>query len=315
MEGFSCNAYKNYKNFVESIYKPKKSLYFIKKMAKEFYKLGSIIFLLALFSVISVSASIISPANSGTVSGTYILNATNTTLPNMVNCTFYAFSPSTANSSWTSLGTFTNATANPLNINGTFASAGLEDSNDYTFNATCRNLSNSLTSSVTTATVIVSNSVPDAPSSISPSTNTVISTPRSVSISSTVTDAKTTGCTYTINRYNSASDSNSASGTATYSGSNCSFTFSGIQDSSDNGEYYIVFTASDGVSTTSNSPSIISVQIPGSGGGGNNQIIYDSQGRIVNAVEPVQSNNGYWIIGVVVAIAVIALIVLLIMFW
>jgi hypothetical protein len=290
-------------------------------MAKEFKKTSiilGILFLTLLTTVIVVSATtypnvvtFIAPTNGQVLSGNVTIQITNvtSTFNKIENCTFYIKSPSTANNSWVNMGTFLNTTIKY--VNGTYNTTFLEDSNDYTLNATCRNQSNDI--GYATIIVTTNNTIPDAPSSLSPSTNTVISNPQTLSISSTVTDSKTTGCTHTIYRYNSASDSNSASGTSSYSSSNCSFT-KAFTTTSDNGEYYIVFTASDGTNTVSNSPIIINVQIPGSGGGSNG-IIYDNQGRIVNAVEPVQSNNGYWIIGIIVVLAIIALIVLLIMFW
>ena len=126
-----------------------------------------LIFLFAfLFSMVGVMGTLVSPANDATLTGSAVLNATNSSLPYMVNCTFYAKSSLTANSSWTSLSTFTNASANSLNVNGTFSSSILEDANNYIFNATCRNLTNSQTSSVGTASITINNTIPVSPTSL-----------------------------------------------------------------------------------------------------------------------------------------------------
>lgn len=237
------------------------------KMAHKKEVLFGLILLTAfLFSIVGVLGAVVNPANSATISGTAILNATNVSLPDMVNCTFYAKSASTANSSWTSLGTFTNATANPLNINGTFSSSILEDSTDYQFNATCRNSTNSLTSNVGTATVTIDNTIPQAPSSLSPSDKTVKTTSGAQTFSSTVTDANTTSCTYHIARNHASAGNDYITGTATYSGSTCSFskTFS---TTADNGVWTYGFTASDGTNSTSSSENELQVNLPGSGGG------------------------------------------------
>jgi hypothetical protein len=238
----------------------------IKMAHKKEVLFGLILLTAFMFSIVGVLGAVINPANSATISGTAILNATNVSLPDMVNCTFYAKSASTANSSWTSLGTFTNATSNPLNINGTFSSAILEDSSNYQFNATCRNLSNSLTSNVGTATVIIDNTIPQAPSSLSPSDKTVKTTSGAQTFSSTVTDANTTSCTYWIARNHATSGTDYITGAGTYSTSTCSFskTFS---TTADNGIWTFGFTASDGTNSTSSSENELQVNLPGSGGG------------------------------------------------
>lgn len=233
---------------------------------KKNWVFGLMLITAMLFSMMFVSATLVNPANSATISGTAILNATNSSLPDMVNCTFYAKSALTANSSWTSLGTFTNATANPLNINGTFASTGLEDNNLYMFNATCRNSSNSLTSSVGTATVTIDNTIPQAPSSLSPADKTSKTIAGTQTFTSTVTDANTTSCTYIIRRNKAVSGADYITGTATYSASTCSFT-KAFSTSADNGLWSYTITASDGTNSTASADTDLNVQLPGAGGG------------------------------------------------
>jgi hypothetical protein len=203
-----------------------------------------------LFSLSIINAALVSPANSATLAGTIVLNATNASLPNIQNCTFYAKSANTANSSWTSLGSADNESANAGNINKTFNTAGLEDGLLYTFNATCRNISNSLTSAVSTATITINNTIPTAAAIPSPASASSITAPATTTLSATVVDRETTGCTYTIYRgsADSSSSTNYQSGTATYSGSTCSFT---KQFSSGNtGTWTWTITATDGLDST-----------------------------------------------------------------
>lgn len=214
--------------------------------------------LVATICTIGVSAvTLINPANSATISGTAILNATNSSLPDMVNCTFYAKSASTANSSWTSLGTFTNSTANPLNINGTFVSTVLEDSTDYTFNATCRNSSNSLSSASGTATVKIDNTIPQAPTSVSPTADAV-DTDGSIDFSGTVVGRNTTGCTL----YFSGKNPGSSSYAMTHSGDSCTVTVSSMPEES----YTYYINASDGTNSTNSSSVTSRVDIQTSAG-------------------------------------------------
>lgn len=213
-------------------------------MEKQKRILGLLFLGVFLFSIFSISALLISPANGGTVSGTYILNATNSSLPNLVNCTFYAKSSLTANSSWTSLGTATNESANALKVNRTFASTILEDANNYFFNATCYNSSSSSTSVATTETIIVDNTIPQTPSSLSPSANSV-DTDGSISFSGTVTGVNTTSCTL----YFSNTNPGSTSYAMTHTGNTCTYSLTAVPDQSY--DYYI--RASDETNTSDSS--------------------------------------------------------------
>lgn len=264
------------------------------------------VFLFAfLFSIVGVMGALVNPANSATLTGSSVLNATNSSLPDMVNCTFYAKSSLTANSSWTSLGTFTNASANPLNINGTFASTILEDANNYIFNATCTNSTNAQTSSVSSASVIIQNTVPDAPSLTTHSNHQVITTKGTVTFSASLNDAETTSCTYTIARGGASAGSDYFAGAGSYSAGTCSFTkaFSGSQD---NGAWYVTMTASDETDTTSSGATIVDVGIaPNSGG------LPSETTDTVNP-EPTGGNTAVWIIvGILCLIILMGVIVYL----
>lgn len=262
-----------------------------------------------------ISATLTQPATGATISGTTVLNATNTTLTNMLNCTFLAGSPSTANISVT-IGTYLNTTANALNINTTFNSVSLEDSNDYTFTAFCTNGTTNTTSSTTG--VIISNTVPDAPSALSPVNLNTLTTVGTQTFSSTVTDAKTTGCTYTIYRGGGTSDG--TSGTTTYSGNTCSFT-KAFSTTADNGNWVWSITAGDGSATNASTSTTLNVQLPASGGGlpgtptADNQADCVSKGLIwsngvcYQVTGTNQSNNYMWLIGLVFLIVIIGFVV------
>ena len=256
-----------------------------------------LIFLFAfLFSMVGVMGTLVSPANDATLTGSAVLNATNSSLPYMVNCTFYAKSSLTANSSWTSLSTFTNASANSLNVNGTFSSSILEDANNYIFNATCRNLTNSQTSSVGTASITINNTIPVAPTSLDPADSTTITSSTTQTFSSTVNDARTTSCTYNIDRYGSPSDSASASGSGTYSTTSCSFS-KAFTTSADNGDYYVKFTASDESDVISSSLVHFNVGIPGPSGGGDDVIIQPTT--------PIFKSPMFWVFFIIVIVVII----------
>jgi hypothetical protein len=218
--------------------------------------------ILFLLTVVSAVPTLVAPTNGGTLTGaSAVLNVTNGTLIEMLNCTWYASSASTANSTAVSLGSAVNATASAKFINRTFASTILQDSNDYVVYSTCFNATTNQTTASATG-VIVSNTNPTAPV-LTPADQTIVRTAGTQTFTGVVVDATTTGCTYTIYRGGSSSDGNA--GTAVYSGTSCtaSKTFS---TTADNGLWYVTMTASDGVGTASTTNKI-NVILPGLGGG------------------------------------------------
>lgn len=197
--------------------------------------------------VSAFTVTLVSPASNSVISGSsVVLNATVTSGSNVKNCTFYAKSASTANSSWTELATVTNDTADDTVFNTTFDSTVLEDSNDYQFYVTCMNDTTSANSSTNTG-ITVDNTVPDTPTSLSPSDKTVDSD-GTVTFSATVTDSKTTGCTLHlgVNSY-----------AMTYSGSSCTYTISNLPER----EYRWYITASDGTNSTNSATYTLIVDI------------------------------------------------------
>lgn len=258
--------------------------------------LASIFLFTFLFSFALVSAVpiLVSPATEGTLTGaTAVLNVTNGTLTEMLNCTWYASSPSTANSTAVSIGAQTNESASADHINMTFDSSILEDSDDYTIYAQCFNAtSNETTASATGVTI--DNTIPQAPT-LSPSNFASRTTSGTQTFTGTVVNENTTSCTYTIYRAGSSSDG--VSGSGTYSGTSCTFakTFS---TTADNGVWWWTITASDGTNTTSSSTYKYNVNLVGAGGGlAPLSISGDGQER-----------NGSWILWVIIILGISALI-------
>lgn len=207
------------------------------------------------------------PAVSGTLTGaTAVFNITMITgfeAQNWSQVDVWLNSLSTANSSSTFISSGYNLTT-ILTLNGTLSSTDFEDSNDYTIIFQLRNGSDSF--NVSRNSITINNTIPQVPSSLSPSSTTILTSSSTQTFTSTVTNRNTTGCTYTIYRGGSPSDSSSASGSANYLTNTCSFTKS-FTSSVDNGNYYWTITASDGSDSSISSPTLFSVQIPASAGG------------------------------------------------
>lgn len=269
---------------------------------KKINLIGLLLLLVSMFSLVSASVSIDLPSASSSVSGNVTVNVTFVQAEEIVNCTLYLQSALSGNSTWTSLGTFANVT--DISVTAGINSSTFNDANDYILNATCMNLSTD-TSDDTNTGITIDNTVPDAPSSISPSTNTQIKTATAQTFSSTVTDRETTSCTYTIYRDGSASDTKSASGSGTYSGTSCSFTKT-FSDSSDNGKYYVTFTASDETNTTASSVVFYDVAIAGSNGGLPPGSYTTDQGQTLTITDTGQVLQDNWMLiaGILVVVAI-----------
>ena len=259
------------------------------------------VFLLAsvfLLTMVSAVPVLVAPATGGTLTGaSAVLNATNGTVTEMLNCTWYASSASTANSSAVSIGAQTNESASATNINMTFDSTILEDSNDYVVYATCFNSTGSETTTSATG-VIISNTNPTAPT-LTPADQTTVTATGTQTFTGVVVDATTTGCTYTIYRGGSPSDGDS--GTAVYSTTSCTAS-KAFSTTADNGVWWVTMTATDGTNTASTTNKI-NVNLPGLGGG---SLPLDTTG----------SGDGYgdntivWIIGIVAILAVVGFFVM-----
>lgn len=208
------------------------------------------------------SAALAAPAESASIGGTaVVLNATNASnnLVNMTNCTFYARSASTANSSYSQIAFQANTSQNPNAINTTFNSLTLQDSNDYSFNVTCRNIT-SATNAVN-GNILIDNTVPNAPTSLLPPNNDENqSNVGVISFSATVTDANTTACNlvYARNSQSIASaDTDYTSASGTYSTTSCTATRT--FGKADKGNWYYLIQASDGTNRTNSSVQLLRI--------------------------------------------------------
>jgi len=272
------------------------------KMLKKKSVIFASMFLFAfLFSMVPVmgatgTVSLDLPTDAGSVTGTFVLNVTNITglFDEIVNCTFTIASSLTANTSVT-IGTFDNDTI--FNVNATFDSTSLEDSDDYLVTASCRNLSSD--EATDTATITVDNTHPNTPT-LSPADLTTRTTAGTQTFTGTVVDENTTSCTYTIYRGGSPSDGNSGSGT--YLTTSCTFTKT-FSTSADNGVWWWAVTASDETNTTLSSTYKYTVNIPGSGGG--------SQPLTIGDKGFFKEGNGWkWVIGIIIILGVAGVIYL-----
>lgn len=245
----------------------------------------SLVFLVSLIAVMSfVSAgnianiTLITPATSGTVGGTYMLNASyNGTDSSNVTCQFYAKSASTANSSWSLLGSEINRTySGGLSVCNLTVSLNnkIEDSNDYMFNVTIINSTNK--GSVVNTGITTDYTIPQAPSSLTPIDKNLLTSSGTQTFSSTVTDFNTTLCTYAISRGGASSGDDYLTGSATYSASTCSFT-KAFSTTADNGDWVWSITASDGTNTTSSITNTLTTALVGAGGSGSQVVVPTGQ--------------------------------------
>ena len=217
--------------------------------------------ILVLFSVlVSATVTLNVPASSATVSGG---NAThpiwNVTMDgglafnNATNCTFYAKSVSlTANLVYTDMNATTNSTVNQTSFQAKFNSSALEDGNDYSMYASCRNVTNGMQNSSANTLIRINNTIPETPSSLGPSAGST-DNDGSVDFSATVNGNKTTGCTL----FFSVTNPGATSYAMTHSGNSCTKTLSNIPEQT----YYWYIRASDGNDVIDASSQAVQVDI------------------------------------------------------
>jgi len=215
----------------------------------------------------SANVTIVTPSASGSLTGaTALWNISFVTgfeAENWTSANVYLSSASlTANTTEVQLVTAqTNET--DLNINGTIDTTGLEDANDYVIKFQIMNGTDEI--NITRTGITIQNTIPQTPT-LSPASQTGITTSTTQTFTGAVTDANTTSCTYTIARGGATSGQDYISGTGTYSGSSCTFT-KAFSSTLDNGVWDWTITASDETDTTSSTTNKIVVSLPGAGGG------------------------------------------------
>ncbi len=213
-------------------------------------------FSLLLFSFASATLTTISPTTSSVLSGDEaFLNASSDSLTSIMNCSWYAKSTSTANSSYVLIKLQANETTEATYINSTFDSSLLQDSNDYQFYSVCYNDTANETSAVLSS-ITIDNTIPQAPSSLSPVTGTLYNklSEKDITFSATVSGANTTGCTL----YFVGTNPGSSSYTMTHTGDTCTYSLTNTPESTYS--YYI--TASDGTNSTSSSTLNFQYRLP-----------------------------------------------------
>lgn len=274
-------------------------------------------FLFLSFNLISASTTIGSlvPANGAVINGVTLINATVSYTgaggsAAGYNCTFYMSSSSTANSTATALNaTFgvQNKSTNSTWMYYSFTEGIFEDSNDYSLLAICSNDTGLVNITTTSTGITIDNTVPQAPSSLSPTDQTQLVTAITQTFTSTVVNVNTTGCTYKIGRGGIASDSlDTTSGTATYSASTCSFTKT-FTDQNDNGQWFWQITASDGTNTTGSTTPLLQVQIPSAGG--NLPVAQENvEAAKAEAKQAVSTKAILWIVGILAFIVIVAIL-------
>lgn len=247
----------------------------IKKMrSRNIFFASLLLFAFMLVGFASATTTINSPASSGTVSGSFIFNVTTTDVTEIgipVDVLIYAMSTSTANSTWSLIGQNSSLNLSATDIvNNSLTSLStsvIEDASDYIFNATIQNASSdTFLGDGTVSSVIVDNTIPTAPSSLSPT-----SSDRSVDFSATVVGENTTVCTLSF----AGTNPGSSSYTMTHSGDECTHSLTNVAD----GTYPFTITASDGTNSSESSETIVTVDEV-TGTGGNNTVGGASSGGL-----------------------------------
>ena len=219
--------------------------------------LVTILAILSILSIMSVSATttLVTPAASSTVCLNNAVNISTGAHGGVdFNCTLYAKSSLTANSSW---GTIKYEIVNTSANNAYLAAvnfSGIEDANNYILNATCKNITGVLEVGDTNTGIIADCTVPTAPSSLSPTSDT----DGTVDFSATVTGKETTSCIL----YFVSTNPGATSYTMTHSGNTCTYLSLSMPEQSY--QYYV--TASDETNTTDSSTTTLDVDIKTSAG-------------------------------------------------
>jgi hypothetical protein len=229
-----------------------------------------IILLICAFGVLGATVTIITPASSATQSGAAGVINISFASPglNYTQCLVNATSTSVnvttsqyiANVSFGNKDMKINAS-----FNKTYITTELEDSN-YSFSAQCTLTNDTVDTSASNTGIIINNTAPtstwNSPANLNTRTTTGTQTFEFV-----IVDAYTTSCNYTLARGGATSGNDYIVGTATMSGTNCSFT-KAFSSTNDNGKWYASGTASDGSDSRNSGQNILNVEIPASGGGG-----------------------------------------------
>lgn len=217
------------------------------------------IILLGIFLIgfISATVTLVSPSSSVRQVGTIALNATNSSKFGLMdNCTYYVKSASSNHTGWFEIANSSNYT--------TYASAGkLTDAEDWIFNASCTNNSNSIESGTTTG-IAIDNDVPTATwgsSNIADNYNLLSQSTFTFAVTADATSG-ISNCTILMNGVSKTTTANSHACSTTYTPESFSITTAGT--------YPYSFLATDFNSNETNvsTARTLDVDITVGGGGG-----------------------------------------------
>jgi len=267
--------------------------------------IGIVAFLVVLPIVAAQTATLVSPSDNSVISGNSVtLNATVSNPAKNFSCQFYAMSTSTNNNTWTLLATVANTTN--IEAKTTFDSSIIEDSDDYVFNVTCYNDTDTWNDDTNTG-ITVDNTVPQTPTSLSPSSDS-FDNDGSVTFTATITDENTTTCTLYF--VDGGPGSSSYTMTQTPGTSTCTKTLTNMPDQT----YKWYVKASDGTNTSSaSSTNILNVDVKTSASKTAILKELEKQGKIkIVSKENVSNLVNQKIIGVPLWIIVLVVIIVIV---
>lgn len=216
---------------------------------KRTYILVALMILMCVGAVSAYTATTTVPAASTRYAGS-ITAVVTTNNPHVTQCSLWGSSASTANSTAKILLVMTNETTIAAKLNGTLDTTIIQDSADYVFYANCTNGTTAATSASVTG-VIIDNTVPNTPTSTSPTSGSA-DDDGTVTFSASVTDANTTGCTLSFVGANPGSNQY----TMSYTTTTCTLDLV-LPDS----QYTWLVTASDGTNLTNTAQSTVDVDV------------------------------------------------------
>ena len=275
---------------------------------KEGSLLLSLVFALFLVGFVSATVTLVSPASGSYNNGaTVLVNVTNSSeFDHPENCTLWGNSTSTANSSTVALVTVTNSTAGALFVNGTtFDTTIIEDASTWDVFASCWNLSLDVLSyqqNTTKTRIIIDNTVPTTPSSLSPSAGTT-DADGTINFSATVVGSETTACSLYFPKKNPGTYSYAMSHGANV----CYYNLASIPQET----YDYIIGATDGYNETNGTQTEMRVLLPQTSGylfTQDQQIIQKEDGTLTITSGNELFGIPVWVV-IVVVIAIVGLVI------
>lgn len=219
---------------------------------KKIFSIGILLSLMMVFILASVhAATFATPLTTETLTGSSAVINVTVVFATVFNCNITGTSSASGDILVASniAGNESGAT-----VNGTIDSTSIEDAADWVLTGSCVNSTGGLETITSISAVVVDNTVPTAPSAITPLIN---EGKDNVAIASTVVDATTTACSMTVTSQGGAIETY----TMDYSTTTCTDEISFNAHNS----YTLALTASDGTDTATASQ-VIEIKSQGSGG-------------------------------------------------